>query len=51
MLEQLQDFASSFANTEMQCQLANITEKLQDVKQAGNKFRLKTFSLQNFQGS
>ena len=32
MLDQLQDFASSFYNTEMQCQLATITEKLQDVR-------------------
>ena len=32
MLDQLQDFASSFADTEMQCQLATITEKLQDVR-------------------
>ena len=28
MLDQLQDFASSFADTEMQCQLAAITKKL-----------------------
>ena len=26
ILDQLQDFASSFSNTEMQCQLATITE-------------------------
>ena len=32
MLNQLQDFASSFADTEIQCQLATITEKLQDVR-------------------
>ena len=32
MLDQLQDFTSSFADTEMQCQLATITEKLQDVR-------------------
>ena len=32
MLDQLQDFASSFADTEMQCQLATITEKLPDVR-------------------
>ena len=32
MLDQLQDFASSFADTEMQCQLATITEKLQNVR-------------------
>ena len=32
MLDQLRDFASSFADTEMQCQLATITEKLQDVR-------------------
>ena len=32
MLGQLQDFASSFADTEMQCQLATITEKLLDVR-------------------
>ena len=32
MLDQLQDFASSFADTEMQCQLATITEKLQDMR-------------------
>ena len=32
MLDQLQDFASSFADTKMQCKLATITEKLQDVR-------------------
>ena len=32
MLDQLQDFASSFGDTEMQCQLPTITEKLQDVR-------------------
>ena len=32
MLDQLQDFASSFDDAEMQCQLATITEKLQDVR-------------------
>ena len=32
MLDQLQDFASSFADTEMQCQLATIAEKLEDVR-------------------
>ena len=32
MLDKLHDFASSFADTEMQWQLANITEKLQDVR-------------------
>ena len=32
MLEQLQDFASSFPHTEMQGQLATITEKLQDMR-------------------
>ena len=32
MLDQLQDFASSFADTEMRCQLATITEKLQNVR-------------------
>ena len=32
MLDQLQNFASSFVNTKMQCQLATITEKLQDVR-------------------
>ena len=32
MLHQLQDFASSFTVTKMQCQLATITEKLQDVR-------------------
>ena len=32
MLDQLQDFASSFADTKMQCPLATITEKLQDVR-------------------
>ena len=31
MLDQLQHFASSFADTEMQCQLATITDKLQEV--------------------
>ena len=50
MLDQLQDFASSFANTEMQCQLAIISEKLQDVrlqhrKQASTRlFLYKIFS-------
>ena len=32
MLDQLQDFASSFVNTEMQRQLATIIEYLQDVR-------------------
>ena len=32
MLDQLQNFASFFADTEMQCQLATITEKLQDLR-------------------
>ena len=32
MLDQLHDFASSFADAEMQCQLTTITEKLQDVR-------------------
>ena len=32
MLDQLQDFASSFPNIEMQCQLATIIEKQQDVR-------------------
>ena len=32
MLDQLQDFASSFADTDMQCQLATINEMLQDVR-------------------
>ena len=32
MLEQLQDFASFFAYTEIHCKLATITEKLQDVR-------------------
>ena len=32
MLDQLQNFASSFADTEMQCQLATISEKLQDLR-------------------
>ena len=32
MLDQLQNFASSFADTEMQCQLATIAEKLEDVR-------------------
>ena len=54
MLDQLQDFASSFADTEMQCQLAT-TVLLKSCKtwgcNAGNKLRLKTFSLQNFQCS
>ena len=49
MLNQLQDFASPSADTEIQCRLAFITEKLQDVTNAGNKLRLKTFYLQNFQ--
>ena len=53
MLDQLQDFASSFADTEMQCQLATITEKLQDMrlqrrKQASTKdFLYKIFSVVN----
>ena len=51
MLNQLQDFASPSADTEIQCRLAFITEKLQDVTNAGNKLRLKTFYLQNFQCS
>ena len=47
MLDQLQDFASSFADTEMQCQLATITEKLQNVrlqrrKQASIKYFFST---------
>ena len=32
MLDQLQDFASSFVNTEMQRQLATIIKYLQDVR-------------------
>ena len=32
MLDQLQDFTLSLADTEMQCQLATITEKLKDVR-------------------
>ena len=32
ILDQFQDFASSFADTEMQCQLATITEKSQGVR-------------------
>ena len=32
MLDQLQDFASSLADTEMQCRLVTITEKLQDIR-------------------
>ena len=44
MLDQLQDFASSFADTEMQCQLATITEKLQDVRlQCRKKASIKDF--------
>ena len=37
MLDQLHDFASSFADTEMQYQLANITEKLQDMRPQNRK--------------
>ena len=52
MLDQLQDFASSFADTEMQCHLAIITEKLQDVRlQRRKQASIKDFSLQNFQCS
>ena len=44
MLDQLQAFASSFADTEMQCQLATITEKLQDVRlQCWKKASIKDF--------
>ena len=32
MLHQLQDFASFFADTKMQCQMAAITKKLQDER-------------------
>ena len=32
VLDHLQHFASSFGDTEMQCQLVTITEKLQDVR-------------------
>ena len=32
MFDQLQHFASSFADTGMQCQLATIAEKLQDMR-------------------
>ena len=32
MVDKLQDFACSFVDTEIHCQLATITEKLQDVK-------------------
>ena len=52
MLDLLQGFASSFADTEMQCQLAIITEKLQDVRlQRRKQASIKDFSLQNFQCS
>ena len=52
MLDQLQDFAFFFADTEMQCQLAIITEKLQDVRlQPSKQASIKDFSLQNFQCS
>ena len=37
MLDQLQDFASSFADTEMECQLATVTEKLQDLRLQSRK--------------
>ena len=44
MLDQLQDFASSFSVTEMQCQLATVTEKLQDVRlQCRKKASIKDF--------
>ena len=50
MLDQLLDFACSFADTEMQCQLATITEKLQDLRlQRRKQASIKAFSLQNFQ--
>ena len=49
MLDQLQDFASSFADTEMQCQLATITEKLQDVKlQCKKQASIKDFLSRKF---
>ena len=43
-LDQLQDFASSFDDTEMQCQLVTITENLQDVRLQ----RKKQSSIKNF---
>ena len=49
MLDQLQDFASSFADTEMQCHLATLLKsyKTWDFN-ARNKLRLKTFSPEHF---
>ena len=44
MFDQLQHFASSFADTEMQCQLATIAEKLQDMRLQ----RRKQASIQDF---
>ena len=50
MLDQLLVFACSFADTEMQCQLTTITEKLQDLRlQRRKQASIKAFSLQNFQ--
>ena len=46
MLDQLQDFASSFVDTEMQCQLATITEKLPGVRlQLSKQVSIKDFFL------
>ena len=49
MLDQLQDFASSFVNKEMQCQLATITEKLQEVNlQHKKQASIKDFFFKKF---
>ena len=50
MLDQLQGFASFFADTEMQCQSVTITEKLQDVRlQHRKQASIKDFFSKNFQ--
>ena len=50
MLDQLQGFASFFADTEMQCQSVTITEKLQDVRlQHKKQASIKDFFSKNFQ--
>ena len=44
MLDQLQDFASSFPDTEMQCQLLTVIKKIQDVRLQ----RMKQASIKDF---
>ena len=44
MLDQLQDFASSFPDTEMQCQLPTVIKNLQDVRLQ----RMKQASIKDF---